>query len=378
MTKPMTRLVLAFLAVAATTLGCGSDKAKEGIPDLNFDFKTADVGLDLPHDGVAEIRQDAQGETLDLLEPVDLTPEVVVVCTPGERQCQNLLTPAQCNESGTAWIPLNQCTEGFTCYAATGSCAQKICQPSSRECLDGANFHICLIDGSGWGPTQTCEAPSTCSNGLCISPGCLPKVMFLVDRSTSMGPNWEAVRNSINAVVQQNPGIHFGLTVFPSEDGFFAGCTMEPDQPHIPIQANAAGLLDAWFDDNEPAGATPLLTAMKWIKDNVSLCWGAAPENSYLVLLSDGEDKCTCSEFEDDPEARAECVAEKLIPVVQNITSQGVKTFVIGYAYSGPDIELKVIAENGGTTYTDWIYAGSEQTLTDAFGKLIDDVKWCM
>ena len=55
-----------------------------------------------------------------------------------------------------------------------------------------------------------------------------------------------------------------------------------------------------------------------------------------------------------------------------------VRTFVIGYAYSGPDIELNVIAENGGTDTTEWIYAGSETTLTNAFGNVIDDMKLCL
>lgn len=378
--KCLARLfVLPLLTVSVVFVACGSDSGNGDPADLNLDFSIQDTAGDQtpPSDSVYDTAPDSATDlTADL--PADLPPDIPVVCTPGERQCQNLLTPGECNETGTGWILLNQCSEGYTCYAETASCAKKICQPGSRECVDEGSFKICKIDGSGWGEVLSCEAPSTCSSGLCISPGCLPKVMFLVDRSTSMGPSWEGVQNSIKTVVAQNQGVQFGLTVFPSEGGFFAGCTMEPDAPHIPIQDNAAPLIDAWFADNEPAGATPLLTAIKWVRTNTVLIWGNPPENAYLVLLSDGEDKCACSQYENDPEKRDECVAEKLLPEIQAITAMGVKTFVIGYNYGGPDKELKTIAENGGTEYTDWIYAGSEASLTEAFGKLIDDVKWCM
>ena len=61
----------------------------------------------------------------------------------------------------------------------------------------------------------------------------------------------------------------------------------------------------------------------------MALIWGAELDGAYLVLLSDGEDKCTCSQYDNDAEARADCVAEKLIPITQAITAQGVRTFVL-------------------------------------------------
>jgi len=288
------------------------------------------------------------------------------------------LSPAECNPSGTAWIPLNPCSEGYSCYEETGSCGKTVCTPGSQECLDGKTPQKCKFDGSAWEVSAPCGELDVCSGGFCISPGCLPKVMFLVDRSTSMEPNWESVRNSIRNVVQQNPGIQFGLTVFPSSDGFWDACKMDPDLPPVPLQDGAGDLIEAWFNQNDPAGATPLLKAMEWVDDNVATIFGATPENAYIVLLSDGEDKCACSNLDTDPVARAQCVSDDLAPVVQHIASQKVGVFVVGYAYAGPDIELTTIAQNGGTQQTTWINVGSEETLTQAFGDLIDDLKFCM
>jgi len=331
-------------------------------------------------DGMPEVVEEDSGEVdSGPVEEVVVGPDISgQVCEPGARQCKNMLTPAECTSDGMGWIELNPCSEGYSCYAETGTCGKKVCEPGSRKCLDGKTVQKCRYDGSGWDEPEVCAGESLCANGFCVSPNCLPKVMFLVDRSTSMSPNWQSVRTSITKVVNQNQGIQFGLTVFPNEGGFFAGCKMDPTSPHVPLQDNAGPAIDGWFEENKPAGSTPLYTAMNWVTDNVGVIWGSSPQSSYLVLLSDGEDTCTCSQYDDEPEKRAECVAEKLEPVVKGLTQQGVKTFVIGYAYSGPDIELNVIAQNGGTDQDEWIYAGDEATLTEAFGQLISDIKFCM
>jgi len=283
-----------------------------------------------------------------------------------------------CAPLGNAWIEGEPCLEGQTCHQATGECGPTVCEPTSSVCLDSLTRQTCHFDGSGWDPEVTCPEGWVCSNGHCISANCLPRVMFLMDRSTSMSGPWDSVQASIVDTIELNPEVQFGLTVFPSEEGFFAGCTTGTDSPAIPLQDNAGPLIDQWFEDHGPAGATPLEGAMEWMSQNVAAVWGDNTASAYLILLSDGEDKCTCQLYDDDPEARAECVAEKLIPLTQSLTAQGVKTIVIGYAYSGPDIELAVIAENGGTEFTDWLYAGSEESLTAVFGQVIDDIKWCL
>jgi hypothetical protein len=343
-----------------------------GPDDALGEADTADAASDV----AADVTVGSDADTEEDAAP-DSGPGTRYICFPGVPTCIDLYTPGQCNAEGTAWEPLNKCLPGQTCHADTDACGPKACEPGTTSCVDEDTKVRCLPDGSGLEPEQDCPDGSVCNAGLCISPSCFPKVMFLVDRSTSMSPHWESVQKSITAVIEANPEVQFGLTVFPSAGGFFAGCETGTNSPHVPLQDGAAIAIDQWFDQNEPAGATPLKSAVEWTADNVAAVWGDDTTNAFLVVLSDGEDKCTCSQHENDPQERAECVAEKLVVSTQKLLQQGVRTFVIGYAYSGPDDELNAIAENGGTDEKTWIYAGSESTLTNAFGKVIDDVKLC-
>ena len=122
--------------------------------------------------------------------------------------------------------------------------------------------------------------------------------MFLVDRSSSMNKSWTNVRNSIDSVIESNPSVRFGLTVFPSDadpaDGFFgslSGCVTgydwpnsrcKPRQPSSPI----------FFDQNGVKGATPLVSAMEHVAVNATDFWPEG-QGGYLVVLSDGADTCT-------------------------------------------------------------------------------------
>lgn len=378
---------LLFLIALLSLTSCAADPDEstsdtapaEDIGGFQFDTTFSADALQL--DSSPELIADATPlwDTTPALDtpPAADTPEAPI-CAPGAWMCQDLLTPAECSEDGTTWIAQEPCPMGQTCHQATGQCGEEVCEPTEKVCADGKSWKQCHYDGSGWGEITDCPGESVCNAGICISPACLPRVMFLVDRSTSMNSHWESVQNSISDVIAQNPEIQFGLTVFPDKDGFFAGCSVGDDSPHVPLQEGAGPVIDDWFDHNDPAGATPLKSAMEWMSEHVSQVWGSDLEAAYLVLLSDGEDKCTCGQYDDEPMERAECVADKLVDITQDLTAQGVRTFVIGYAYSGPDIELDVIAENGGTEITEYIEAGNEETLTAAFGQVIDDVKWCL
>ena len=71
-------------------------------------------------------------------------------------------------------------------------------------------------------------------------------------------------------------------------------------------------------------------------------------------------------------------MAEELVEYTTDLLDQGIRTYVIGYNYFGNPLELNAIAENGGTDQQEFIWAGSEETLTNAFNQLLGDIKDCL
>lgn len=313
--------------------------------------------------------------------PAEEDPPPVVgdpICPPGASRCANLFTPEVCAADGSGWQQAGMCPEGQSCHDATGQCGPMACNPGAKQCAGGASIQSCVTDGSAWAQPEACPEGHQCEGSFCVSPDCFPGVMFLVDRSTSMGKHWQNVRQSTLDVIANNPGIKFGLSAFPSDDGFFAGCSTGSNWPHVAIQEDAGPVLDDWWATHDVNGATPLRSAVRWMSENVDQVWGPTSDAGFLIVLSDGEDKCACSIYENDPDKRSECVAEELVEYTQDLLDQGIRTYVIGYNYFGNPIELNAIAENGGTDQSEFIFAGSEETLTNVFNQLLGDIKNCL
>ena len=202
--------------------------------------------------------------------------------------------------------------------------------------------------------------------------------MFLVDRSTSMGNSWSNVRNSIDSVVQANPSVRFGLTVFPSDadpaDGFFgslSGCVTGYDWPNISMQTSPGTIFTDYFDQNGVKGATPLASALEHVAVNATDFWPEG-QGGYLVVLSDGADTCTGGD-----NCSSACVATKLATYTRALREMNVKTYVIGYNYTDDPIELNAIAQNGGTSFNEYVYAGGESLLTGVFQEFLLEIKEC-
>ncbi len=306
-------------------------------------------------------------------------PDVGVSCTPWERRCVSQTETATCGADGRSWGPPALCADGEICVVATGQCTPSFCRPWARECTGPAAFHICLEDGSAWSPEEVCEAGDRCDQGRCLAGECVPAVMFLVDRSSSMAEQWDDVQNSIRGVVAANPSMYFGVSAFPARDGFFqAGCTTGDGWPHVPIQGDASTVVFDWFSSHEPNGATPLAGSLEWMSQNVAAVWGGAIEGSYLVVLSDGEDTCSCGGYPEDSEQRLDCLVDEIAGYTQALAAASVRTYVIGYNYWGDPEQLNAIAANGGTSETEYIPAGSEESLTNVFERLMTDMKLCL
>ena len=262
----------------------------------------------------------------------------------------------------------------------TADTTPTVCPPNARECLDNSRFRICAADGSQWNESA-CGGATYCDEGLCRDQACVANVMFLIDGSSSMGSEFPNVRRSVASVISANPEVAFGLSMFPVGLGCSIGDgtpgLFQPpvNWPHVPVTLNASSPIDSWFASNDAAGgATPLISAMEWFADNAPAVWGAADGVAYLVVMTEGADTCRCDQQDPD---RSACLVDGLSAATRALAAAGVKTYVIGYQYGEEPEALNAIAQNGGTTFTEFVYAGNESSLTSAFESIVADAKLC-
>ena len=279
---------------------------------------------------------------------------------------------------GGQWVFVETCVAPMTCSFESITCVERACERGDKRCIDDQTIQFCSPDQTRWQDPQACGEEAVCINDSCVGQDCFPGVMFLVDRSTSMGESWDNVARALEAVIRENESVRFGLSVFPSEAppdsgwlGSLSGCNSGEGWPNIPIASDAGDDIANWFGRNGVTGATPLEGAMEWFAQNSTEIWNGE-EAGYLVVVSDGEDTCT-----GDDSCGNDCVAEYLAIHTRALARQNVKTYVIGYNYDGSPIELNAIAANGGTSFTDYVYAGGEDMLAGVFEEFIREIKEC-
>ncbi len=294
---------------------------------------------------------------------------ILGLCSCGENQ--NAAPSSNGSETGNA-SPDGELNEDISEDSENSA---SVCEANTKYCVDETTVNVCRGDGSEW-VTVDCPETQTCLDGVCLQPECFPGVMFLVDRSTSMHSHWNNVGSSIQTVVNLHPGVRFGLSAFPASEDFFGACSTGDGWPHVGIQSASNTILADWFNNHGVSGATPLVNAMEWMSENVDSIWGGEEVGS-LIVLSDGQDKCDCSLYDDDDVERSECAAGDLAEATVSLRQQNVNTYVIGYNYSGNTLELEAIAANGGTIFSEPVFAGGEAQLANVFDDLVRDIKLC-
>ena len=178
-----------------------------------------------------------------------------------------------------------------------------------------------------------------------------------------MKPHWGTVRESVLKLVSAHDKTRFGLMAFPAE----GKCSI-PAGPAIPLTGYGKSILfDAYFQTYGPGMSTPLLAAVKQVRDSRENLFG--DQAGTVVILSDGEDTC------EGPKPK---IISELKSEITALTAQGVKTYVIGYNYQGDTGQLNVMARSGGTGYETFIPAGNEAELNDAFKGIVSDIKLCL
>ncbi|MEZ4265957.1 MAG: vWA domain-containing protein [Myxococcota bacterium] len=285
-------------------------------------------------------------------------------CAPNRSFCLEPAATALCDAEGDGYRNPAKCKDSERCSESTGRCEPVICKSHVTKCAGPAAYRHCLTSGTGYEADVTpCASGHLCVDGQCVYAPCVPSVMLLVDASASMAAKWEQVRSSVVGLAADNPAAQFGLTFFPTN----AGCktTTRPDLPVGPHEPEALG---AWFDTHPAIGGTPLASAMN------DMVLGAAENfggyGGALVLLSDGENACGSNDWSDGSGA-----AEAARALYADF---GVRTFVIGFGYTGNEQQLDAIAAEGGTGMTTFVKTGDEKALANALGAVVEDFKSCL
>jgi hypothetical protein len=281
-----------------------------------------------------------------------------LVCDPGEIYCVAPESFNLCSEDGLYWKEGNQCPDGEWCvFNSCTPCDLNIaCQSDEllyTQCVQGEEVI--------WDETTLCGPEELCLDGACFFKGCIPTVIFVVDRSGSMGIHWNAVKNSVVALVETHPDMRFGLLGFP----IGSDCAV-PSDLQVDLVIGNPSKFETWFNIAGPAGATPLLGAMNEMKE-------LAPElmgdyGGSLVVISDGEDTC----------ASGDVVTGLGTAAGFLFGTHDIHTYVIGYAFGGNTSQLDSLALYGGTSFSHYIPAGSESELSQALYTVIDDMKLCL
>ncbi|MBM4372631.1 MAG: VWA domain-containing protein, partial [Deltaproteobacteria bacterium] len=296
---------------------------------------------------------------------LDATGETTVSCPPGQWFCLDLETAAECNGEGD-WYEELACPFGNQCSEVTGTCQSVVCMPGQTSCAGAGSWHKCLPSGTGYSVETPCPDGMVCAGGSCLKEECLSQVVFLVDTSQSMTQHWDAVRGSIDALMDASPLSYTGLATFPT---FNTICDV-PAAFQVPFAEDAGPDVVAWFDDHQPSGQTPLLAALHTM---VQVLPATFPAGGALVVLSDGADTCAYPAM--SVEEREALIEQELGEVTASLFSDhGIKTVVVGYNYQGNPGQLDAIATNGGTGMQAHTPAGNEAELTGALLALVDDL----
>jgi hypothetical protein len=170
------------------------------------------------------------------------------------------------------------------------------------------------------------------------------EVLVVLDRSDSMedftippATKWDDARDAVKLVMAANPGIAWGIKLFPTGD---VGCDLKPGV-EVPTQFGAADSVAAVMDGAGPpmeflGMGTPTDKAINVAAGYLKSVKSALPR--YMVLVTDGIPNCS----DEDPATTIKAIADA--------AAAGFQTFVIGIGNAlGADIPtLDKMAVAGG------------------------------
>ncbi|MBI5490845.1 MAG: hypothetical protein HY905_26160 [Deltaproteobacteria bacterium] len=249
------------------------------------------------------------------------------------------------------------------------------------------------------------------------------RVMILLDESSSMSSalgwgrsHWEEATEGLNHLLSDPVSRNFiyGLDAFPDGTpeyfegcydeccadpvclmtraiycmGFSARCDRSCTTDLAPIvelapSAESGPLISDYMALPYLPGTftlTPLLRQMQWYRDtgpSVIPDFYADDGNSYIVVVSDGEDTC---DAEGDPPDPAPVISGLVAATTSIRTTHGIKSFAIGFGDTSGSMadELNAIAANGGSAFTTFFPIDDPTAIIDAFDSISSEIVSCV
>ena len=193
------------------------------------------------------------------------------------------------------------------------------------------------------------------------------RVLILQDHSSSMaGGNWDIARNAIYSLLTTfaDTSLEFGLDTFP--DATVSGCFVDapvvidcgPDT-ETDIAAALAGMTTV--------SMTPLYDALNnFVDPDYAPGCTSTEYNKYILLVADGEDSCSAPPVTD------------FVNLTSLLVELDIKVIVVGFNVVWVADTLNAIAANGGTTFTTYLNASDEPTLTAALNTIGTSIIDCV
>ena len=259
-----------------------------------------------------------------------------------------------------------------------------------------------LADGGDAAADADADAPVGCTPGTVNLTKATPAVMFLLDRSGSMGnqlgttggrTRWEILTSALASTlppVDTTMGI--GALLFPAS-GNSQSCS-SPGAPDLTPTTGHASQLLALMRGNLPNGGTPTADAID-VSAKFLLGVRAAEGARAMILATDGEpncntalnpNTCTCVESVRGCQGRAQqCLDDtRTVARLGTYSSQGLPTYVIGLQDNGNarfSSVLDAMATAGGRPQVGgshkYYSANSEAELDTALVTIRDQVGAC-
>jgi von Willebrand factor type A domain len=212
-----------------------------------------------------------------------------------------------------------------------------------------------------------------CTPGVVTLTRARPTVMFVLDRSTSMGTSmngsrngqtrWEALGAALATVLPPvDKSLAIGALIFPGQASLMTNCTVPGRADLQPATGNVAALtqlMNSYYPDGSTPTAAAIDTAAKLL-----LSMRTASMARALVLATDGGPDCnaglnpmtcrclTASNTGGNCSSSAQCLDDaRTIKAIADYEAKGLPTYVIGIESQGDnqlDDVLNAMAIAGG------------------------------
>jgi hypothetical protein len=237
------------------------------------------------------------------------------------------------------------CADGLVCTAASRCLAEGACTENA-DCFLGT---VCT--------GGTCEPGGECGAEEFEIEHVPPNLMTLLDRSCSMMDmlggqrKWHVAVDALTALTTRSAGrVQWGFTVFPDRTG--ENCAQDPPLvlPGHGTEPAIEAILSASRDNSDGIvhpGDPCVTNTMATVQQTQTL-----PElhdserRSYVVLISDGHTEAKCASRSSDNDLVTE-------NTLAQMSKDGIKTFVLGFALSTWSATLDRFAVAGGVPNPD-------------------------